>query len=113
MNPKRIVSAVLTGAVLGLTAGQARAEDVGITNPLGDVELQDIIQKIISFLFGLALLICPIFIIWGGFEIATAAGAEQKITAGRQKITFSLVGLVIMALANGFVTVIKDILGVG
>jgi len=74
--------------------------------------LQDIIQQIINFLFGLALAICPIFIIWGAFEIATAAGAEQKIKEGRQKITYALVGLIIMALASAFVGVIKNILGV-
>lgn len=99
--------------VVAVAATQVYAQEtVGIENPLGDVELQGIIQKIINFLFGLALLICPIFIIWGGFEIATAAGAEQKITSGRQKITYSLVGLVIMALASAFVAVIKTILGV-
>lgn len=103
---------MITGAVICLAAAQVSAEDVGIKNPLGDVGLQEIIQKIINFLFGLALAICPIFIIWGGFEIATAAGAEQKIKDGRQKITYSLVGLVIMALATAFVKVIKTILGV-
>ena len=82
---------------------------VGIDPPIpGGIE--EIIQRIISFLFGLAILICPIFIIWGGFEIATAAGAPQKIEEGKRRITYSLVGLVIMALANAFVTVIKDIL---
>lgn len=112
MKMKKIVSTIITGAVICLAAAQVSAEDVGIENPLGDVGLQEIIQKIINFLFGLALAICPIFIIWGGFEIATAAGAEQKIKDGRQKITYSLVGLVIMALATAFVGVIKTILGV-
>jgi len=112
MKMKKIVSVVLASAVLGLTAAQAKADEVGINNPLGDVTLQDIIQKIINVLFGLALLICPIFIVWGGFEIAIANGAEKKITEGRQKITYALVGLVIMALASAFVKVIKSILGV-
>jgi hypothetical protein len=119
MKINKIVSAVSATTVLALAAFQVFAAGattsgggVGIDNPLGDVELQDIIQKIINFLFGLALLICPIFIIWGGFEIATAAGADTKIKEGRQKITYSLVGLVIMALASAFVKVIKTILGV-
>ncbi len=112
MKTKKIVSWILTSAVLCFAAVQARAEEVGIDNPLGNVELEDIIQKIINFLFGLALLICPVFIVWGGFEIATANGAEAKIKEGRQKITYSLVGLVIMALSTAFVNVIKTILGV-
>ncbi len=113
MRINKIISVAAASMVAASAAAQVYAADtVGITNPLGDVELQDIIQKIINFLFGLALLICPIFIIWGGFEIATASGAEQKIKDGRQKITYSLVGLVIMALASAFVAVIKSILGV-
>ncbi len=116
MKINKIISAVSVSMVLSLAALQVYAEStdtgVGIVNPLGNVELQDIIQRIINFLFGLALAICPIFIIWGGFEIATAAGAEQKIKNGRQKITYALVGLVIMALASAFVEVIKTILGV-
>jgi len=82
MKINKIISAVSVSMVLSLAALQVYAEStdtgVGIVNPLGNVELQDIIQRIINFLFGLALAICPIFIIWGGFEIATAAGAEQK-----------------------------------
>jgi len=112
MKIKKIISTGAICAVIGLAALQVSAEEVGISNPLGNVELQDIIQKIINVLFGLALLICPIFIIWGGFEIATANGEEKKITEGRQKITYALVGLVIMALASGFVAIIKTILGV-
>lgn len=107
---KRIYLLALTGLTLSLAASQVYA--VGIENPLGNMELQDIIQKLINFLFGLALLVCPMFIIWGGFEIITAAGADQKIKEGRQKITYSLVGLVIIALAGAFVRVIRNILGV-
>ncbi|MFZ3074168.1 MAG: hypothetical protein WA093_03510 [Minisyncoccales bacterium] len=114
---EKMFSKIAVTAVIGLSsASLAMAQDTGDTvtigNPLGDKDLTDIIQGLINFIFGLALLICPIFIIWGGFEIATAAGADTKIKEGRQKITYALVGLVIIALASTFVAVIKGILGV-
>lgn len=116
-NLKKTFSKIAAFAIMGLFAAnsvlvQAADAEVSIKNPLGDKTLTDIIQGLINFIFGLAVLICPIFIIWGGFEIATAAGAEAKIKEGRQKITYALVGLVIIALSSSFVAVIKGILGV-
>ncbi|UMX47786.1 MAG: pilin [Candidatus Nealsonbacteria bacterium DGGOD1a] len=115
---EKMFSKTVAAAVIGLScansalAAEETGDTVTITNPLGDKDLTDIIQGLINFVFGLALLICPIFIIWGGFEIATAAGADTKIKEGRQKITYALVGLVIIALSSTFVAVIKGILGV-
>jgi len=114
INLKQKARYFFASVTLGLIAASMviAQETVEIKNPLGEKKLEDIIQGLINFIFGLALLVCPIFIVWGGFEIATAAGAEQKIKDGRQKITYALVGLVIIALAGAFVTVIKKILGV-
>ena len=83
----------------------------GIDPPI-PYDLPGIIQHVINFLFGLALLLCPIFVIWGGMEIAASGGAPQKIAEGKNRIIYSLVGLVIMALAGAFVKVIKNSIGV-
>jgi len=114
IHPSKVFSKIITTVILGLLAANMAmaTEDVTIKNPLGDKTLEQIIQGVVNFIFGLALMICPIFIVWGGFEIATANGADAKIKEGRQKITYSLVGLVIIALASTFVAVIKSILGV-
>ena len=114
-NLKKIAYNAAACAILGLfAANMALADDttVTITDPLGGKRLEDIIQGITNFIFGLALLVCPIFIIWGGFEMVLANGEEKKITEGRQKIVYSLVGLVIIALSSTFVAVVKNILGV-
>ena len=57
-------------------------------------------------------MICPIYIVWGGFEIATANGEEAKITSGKSKLTYAAIGLVIIALSGAMVTVIQKVLGV-
>jgi hypothetical protein len=100
------------------TADAPAAEDQGnggpavLVSPLqGNLTVEDIVGKIAGVIFGLALMICPILIIWGGFEIATAGGDQNKITKGKQIITFSLVGLAIIALSAAFVEAIRQILG--
>jgi len=106
---------IYTLTILFLLAANSKVfaqGEVKIDNPLGDKGLEDIIQGLVNFIFGLALLICPIFVIWGGFEMATAAGSEEKFKNGKKKIIYSLVGLLIIALSTTFVEVVKNILGV-
>ena len=99
-----------------LPAGFAMAQAVTLEPPIknesgGGAEVTDIIGKIAGVIFGLALMICPILIIWGGFEIATAGGDQSKINKGKQIILYSLVGLAIIAMSAAFVEAIKEILG--
>ena len=121
----KIMAPVAMFLLLCLPAGIARADETAdapadgggsgeavLVSPLqGNLTVEDIVGKIAGVIFGLALMICPILIIWGGFEIATAGGDRNKITKGRQIITFSLVGLAIIALSAAFVEAIKQILG--
>ncbi len=105
---------------LALSAGYALAQAVTLAPPIlkdpsdpsaGGMELKDIIGKIAGVIFWLALMICPIAIVWGGFEIATAGGDQGKITKGKQIIQYSIVGLAIIALSAVLVEAIKSVLG--
>ena len=91
--------------------GGGSGEAVLVSPLQGNLTVEDIVGKIAGVIFGLALMICPILIIWGGFEIATAGGDQNKMAKGKQIITFSLVGLAIIALSAAFVEAIKQILG--
>ncbi len=94
-----------------LIAGLALAQPVTLESPLqGNLTIEEIIGKIAGVIFGLALLICPILIIWGGFEIATAGGEQAKIAKGKQIILFSAVGLAIIALSAVLVEAIRSAL---
>ena len=126
INLSKIMMAAAMFSLLCLPAGIARADETAdapadegggsgeavLVSPLqGDLTVEDIVGKIAGVIFGLALMICPILIIWGGFEIATAGGDQNKMAKGKQIITFSLVGLAIIALSAAFVEAIKQILG--
>ena len=126
INLSKII-AMAAFSVLALSAGIAGAEETAdapaaddqgsggpavLVSPLqGNLTVEDIVGKISGVIFGLALMICPILIIWGGFEIATAGGDQNKMAKGKQIIMFSLVGLAIIALSAAFVEAIKQILG--
>jgi len=110
--PAVIVCADETADAPADNQGSGGSGEAVLVSPLqGDLTVEDIAGKISGVIFGLALMVCPILIIWGGFEIATAGGDQNKITKGKQIITFSLVGLAIIALSAAFVEAIKQILG--
>jgi len=109
---KIIIAALFFVSVSGFATAQAVTLKPPIENASGGgAEVTDIIGKIAGVIFGLALMICPIAIIWGGFEIATAAGDQSKITKGKQIIEYSVIGLAIIALSRVLVEVIKSALG--
>jgi len=101
----------------GMVQASSSGETVSLTPPLFNkttgkgFDLTDIIDSIIGFIFWLGIVICPIYIVWGGFEIATAAGNEQRVASGRTKITYAVVGLVIIALSKTMVYAVKTVLG--
>jgi len=110
--PAVIVCADETADAPADNQGSGGSGEAVLVSPLqGDLTVEDIAGKISGVIFGLALMVCPILIIWGGFEIATAGGDQNKITKGKQIITFSMVGLAIIALSAAFVEAIKQILG--
>ena len=113
-NPKKIlVAAVLFLATIGQTAW---ADPVAFCNPLsGDCTgangkgLDELISGIMNFIFGVAVFVCPALIVWGAFNIATAGGDENKVKSGRDIITYAVIGLVVIILANVIKAVILDI----
>jgi len=49
--------------------------------------LPGIIRPAMKFPFNVALLVCPIFIVRDGMEIAASGGAPQKIAKGKRQIS--------------------------
>lgn len=103
-------------AVLSVSWAATACAQFTFTNPLtgnpgtgGDKNLSQIIDGIMAFLLGVAILVCPILIIWGAFLIATSGGEQEKTKTGKKIITYAVVGLVIIALSGVIKAIIFDI----
>ncbi len=96
--------------------GRAGIEPGGnefLPNPLGQgTDIYDLLNRIaFNYLLPIAAPIAVIMIIYGAFQILTAAGDVEKVKTGRKTIVYAAVGLGIVLLSTGIVAIIKEILG--
>ncbi len=88
------------------------AQALEIENPLKYDKIQDIIPAITGLLKGIAITLGTVLVIWGGIQIMTAGGSEEKLTKGKKTITWTVIGVAIVILVDFIVGFIKEILGV-
>lgn len=85
------------------------AQGVEIKSPLAYSSFQELINRIIDFIFWIAISIAPIIIIVGGFYFLTAAGDPEKINTAKKIILWALIGLLIIISAKGLITLFREI----
>lgn len=71
-----------------------------------DVEIQNLINKAMVYLSILAVM----FGIWGGFQIVTAGGDEEKVKKGRTILIQVTVGIIVIWLAGSIVKWVVSLL---
>ena len=90
----------------GPTAGSPGSQNGGNTNnltlpnPLGCGSFGCVTTNIINFIYTLAIPICALMVLWGGFQMVTSAGNPEKFSSGRKTILYAALGFVVILLAN-------------
>ena len=78
----------------------------------GSCCLIDTIYTVTDWIFVVAIAISVIMIIWGAFNLLTAAGDVAKVDAGRAKIQYAIIGFIVAILAKAIPAIAKNILGI-
>jgi hypothetical protein len=86
--------------------------NVEFENPITSNTLDQVVSNLTDFVFTIALIVCPLVIIIGGFLFVTAGGDPKKVETGKKMIFWALVGLTIAMLAKGAVVLLRALLGV-
>lgn len=79
--------------------------------PTSAKTIEEILAKIIDYIFWFATAITPIMVIVGGFLFMTAAGDINKLEQAKRLITYTAIGYGIVLFSKGLVYVLKSILG--
>jgi uncharacterized membrane protein len=87
-----------------------------LVDPMGLSEnkpIEDILFKVSQWVFGLASPLAILMGIWAALLFISAGGSPDKIKKGKETLTWAVIGLAVVLLANSMVSIIdKNISGV-
>ncbi len=78
----------------------------GIQNPLKAQDLSQLLDNIINFLLTLAAPIAVIMMIYAGYLFITASDNEEKVKTARKTMLYVVIGIAILILSKGVVTLV-------
>ena len=86
-----------------------------IPNPLkgGASDFTSLVKIIAQWIFNLAIPIAVAMIVYSGILFLTAAGEPAKVTKAKEVLKYAVIGLAIILIGSGFVTLIQSILELG
>jgi len=99
-------------------------EDCGFTAP-GDIcDYEDdrpcalccllsTVYWVTDWIFTFLIVLVVIFVLWGAFDILTAAGAEAKVNSGRNKIMYAAIGLACAIAAKAVPGIVRYLVSPG
>lgn len=96
-------------------AGETQEYFFEIDNPLkgGANDFAGLVEIIAQWIFNLAIPIAVAMIVYAGILFLISAGDTSKVTKAKQVLTYAVIGLAIILIGNGFVTLIQSILKLG
>lgn len=80
---------------------------------LEDQPLSEAIQTYINFIMTFLYLIAVLYALWGGFNILTAGGDEEKVKKGKTILIQGALGLLVIWLAGTIVSWVLGLLNAG
>ena len=110
MNRRLTTLVVVAVALLPLIAA---AQTVKIDNPLGVEDLGQAIQKIAQQLARLAIPVAAALYIWAGLLFLTAGAKPENISKAKKTLLYTTIGLVVVFIGGGFVSLIRSVLNLG
>lgn len=95
--------------------GQDQSVSFELDNPLkgGASDLTGLVKIIAQWLFNLAIPIAVVMIVYAGVLFLTAQGNPGQVTKAKDVLKWAVVGLAIILIGSGFVTLIQSILELG
>ncbi|MCH2188874.1 pilin [Candidatus Gracilibacteria bacterium] len=102
---KKVVYGLIGLGLSGLNSAHAAITTNDVqTNIQGRTESADIaVQNIVANFMIFLAIIAVLYLLWGGFQILTAGGDEEKVTKGKTIIIQAGLGLLVIFLANSIV----------
>jgi hypothetical protein len=98
-----------------IPAGQDKTYSFNITNPLkgGPNDLFDIINIATQWILQISIPLAVLWILYAGFLMLTAGPTPANFKKGRDILTYTILGLAIIFIGRGFITLIVSVIQLG
>lgn len=80
------------------------------TNPLASPTFEDFIKNVVLFLIYIGIGFFPLMLIYAGYLLVTAEGNPNALEEAKRIFFYSIVGLGIVFMAYGLITLVKKII---
>lgn len=100
----------LSGKIVFAQQAGGINQPVSLPNPLQVSSIPELLNNIAGYLIYISIPVVTIMIVYGAFQILTAAGSPEKFKSGKQTIVYAIIGFIIVILAKGITMIIKEIL---
>ncbi|MCK5044105.1 hypothetical protein KAR26_00025 [Candidatus Parcubacteria bacterium] len=81
--------------------------EICFCNPVHACAFDELIDKVVDFIFYIALAVGPFMFLIAGFYFVTAAGDAKRIATAKTIIIWTLVGMFIVLMSKGIIGVIR------
>jgi uncharacterized membrane protein len=84
---------------------------ITITSPTTWTTFEDLINAIINFVLYVAIAIFPIMVIISAFFFLSSGGDPAKVKTAKTILLYAVIGLCIVLLAKGIISMLKQLIG--
>ena len=71
--------------------------------------IPELLNNVTGYMLAVAVMVAPIVIIWGAFQMLLSAGDPTKFKDGQKTIVWAVIGLIIILLAKGLTAIIEGV----
>jgi len=107
----RSIAAILL-ALPALVQAQGNQPTIQLTDPTGTGTFAALAEKIVSYLWQIAIPIIAIMVLWGGFLFLTAGDDISKVQKAKNTLKWAVIGTAVILVAQGVVFIIGELFGV-
>ncbi len=76
-------------------------------------DIENLLESLIEWIWGIMIIVVVGFLLYAGFLFVTAGGSEEQVGKAKDFVKYALIGIVVMLLAWGAVSLVEAFLQLG
>ncbi len=83
---------------------------IPLVTPNAQFDILKFVTQVLSWAFGLLIVIAVLFIVYAAFLYITAAGEDDKIKQAKNYIVYAVIALVVGAISQALIAIVRNFL---